>query len=72
MNMRVFAIFCRDLVSITLAGWLLYLSCKFGLRVAQYFLSIDLMNEFDKSAMATIAALVFIVLIIVVSVRNKN
>jgi hypothetical protein len=72
MNVRLFLIFCLNFAGMTVIGWLLYLFFKFMLRVAQHFLSVDLMNEFDKTAMATIAVFVFVILMAVVARRSKK
>jgi hypothetical protein len=65
-----YRIFVLDFAIATLCGWLVYLFCKYGLSYTQHFLAIDVLNEFDKVAMATCAA--FVVIFLVLRTRNRG
>ena len=69
MSHRGYRIFVLDFVVATLCGWLVYLFCKYSLSYGQRFLAIDVLNEFDKVAMATCAA--FVVILLVLRTRTR-
>lgn len=68
MSQPRYRLLVLDFFLATLCAWVVYLFGKYGLSYTQRFLGIDILNEFDKVAMATCAAVAAIILML----RTRN
>ncbi len=70
MKLRALLVFCLNFAGATLGGWLVYLLVKFILGRGQRMLDVAILNEFDKVALALIAAFAFV--LVILSARRRN